>query len=227
MRSPEPYYDDGAVKLYHADSRDLLLWLDGDVLVTDPPYGLGYQTGAMSNARVPLVEEIAGDADSSTRDRALSLWGERPAIVFGSWRIPRPERTRQRLIWHKRTAKPGFTRAPWFSAEEEIYILGSGWMGLPEQNVYVTDDRRDGASGEVARLGHPTPKPVSLMERLIRHAPPGIIVDPFAGTGSTLIAARNCGRAAIGIEIEERHCRTAADRLTAVPLWLDDVDDAP
>lgn len=230
MRSPEPrvVFDDGAVRVIHGDSRDVLTWLEeGEVLVTDPPYGIGYRTGSMSNARTPLVEEIEGDVDTTSRDRALTLWGDRPALVFGSWRRPRPRGTKQRLIWHKRTALPGFSRAPWYSAEEEIYVLGTGWLGLPEQNVIVTDDRRDGASGEVARLGHPTPKPVSLLERLIRHAPPGLIVDPFMGTGSTLIAARNAGRRAIGIEIEERHCLTAAQRLTSIPLFTLEDEEPP
>jgi site-specific DNA-methyltransferase (adenine-specific) len=103
---------------------------------------------------------------------------------------------------------------PWFSADEEIYVLGTGFVGKPEQNVLVTNDRRDGAYGEVARLGHPTPKPVGLMERLITKCPDGVIADPFAGSGATLLAARNLGRKVIGVEMEEKYCELIANRLS-------------
>ena len=109
---------------------------------------------------------------------------------------------------------PGMRSTPWFAADEEIYVLGSGFTGKPEQNVLVTNDRRDGAYGEVARLGHPTPKPVGLMERLIKKCPDGVIADPFAGSGATLMAARNLGRHSIGVEMEERYCELIANRLS-------------
>jgi hypothetical protein len=70
------------------------------------------------------------------------------------------------------------------------------------------------------RRGHPAPKPVAMMTALVRLAcPPGkLLLDPFAGTGSTLIAARRTGRRSIGLELEERFCRTAAQRLASPGL---------
>lgn len=112
----EPYYADALVTLYHGDSHDVAEWLAADVLVTDPPYGMGYVSNASKyGSTVP----IAGDGDVSLRNDILSAWGDRPALVFGTWR----------------------------------------------------------------------------------------------GSGSTLVAARNLGRAAIGVEIEERYCEVAARRL--------------
>lgn len=210
----KPYFQTDLVTLYHGDCLEIQDWIQADVLVTDPPFGIDYKSGGMSNAYVPKSDKINNDQDVNVRDLALQLWGDRPALVFGSWKIPRPANTRHRLIWHKRANIPGMRSNAWFSADEEIYVLGTGFVGKPEQNVLVTDDRRDGAHGEVAKLGHPTPKPVGLLERLIAKCPDGVIADPFAGVGSTLIAARNLGRKAIGIELEEKYCETIAKRLS-------------
>ena len=212
------YYQDEHVTLFHGDCREITAWLDADVLVTDPPYGVAWTTGQTSRAKVPIVEKIAGDQDAAARDQALALWGSSPAIVFGSWRIDRPAGVSHRLIWHKARRKPGFSSAPWFPNDEEIYIIGKGFVGAPQASVITTHEQRDGAHGEVAKIGHPTPKPVPLMEQLIAKCPEGVIADPFAGSGATLVAARNLGRKVIGVELEERYCEIIAKRLDQYAL---------
>jgi site-specific DNA-methyltransferase (adenine-specific) len=96
---------------------------------------------------------------------------------------------------------------PWGPAHEELYVLGAGWVGKRRPNVYRA--KTYGASA-LERPDHPTPKPVALMEALIAYCPPGTIADPFAGSGSTLLAARNLGRKAIGVEIDEKYCELIA-----------------
>jgi len=215
-----PYYSDEHVTLYHGDCREVTEWLAADVLVTDPPYGVDYkQGGPRSNAQgvrsVTPTATIHGDKDTAVRDAVLQMWGGKPALVFGSWRIARPPHTQQRLVWFKRNTNPGLgTGTPWSPAEEEIYVLGNGWVGPRVVNVYVTDESRASAGGLAAKVGHPTPKPVGLLEQLISHAPAGVIADPNAGGGSTLLAARSLGRSAIGVELEERFCELIAKRLT-------------
>lgn len=210
----KPYYQDDLVTLYHGDCLEQTQWLEADVLVTDPPYGIAYKSGGMSNAAVAIQDIVANDETIDVRDNALELWGDKPAIVFGSWRVERPKNTKHRLIWYKQNALPGMRATPWYNADEEIYILGTGFIGKPEQNVIVTKTRQDGAYGEVARIGHPTPKPIGLMERLVNKTPDGVIGDPFSGSGATLIAARNLGRKAIGVELEEKYCEIIATRLS-------------
>lgn len=231
-----PYYADDKVTLWHGDCLEHPEWWTGaDVLVTDPPYGVGYRQGRTTGGsrdgrrehqaalRAKGTLRIKSDSDTTARDAALCAWGtERPGLVFGSWRRPRPSNTQQRLVWIKDDSPyaVGLTQMPWVSGDEEIYVVGSSlaqFVGKPRKAYYITHESR---SGESATVGHPTPKPVALMELLIAKCPPGTIADPFAGSGSTLVAAKALGRRAIGVELEERYCEIAARRLSQEVLDL-------
>ncbi len=225
----KPYYEDEWVTLYHGDCLELAdVWTGADVLVTDPPYGMAYRARGTYDPRTGRTrkpngaESVPGDETTGPRDDALRLWGSKPAMVFGTWRQPRPERVSHRLIWWKKGQAPGPSNAAFMLQDEEIYVIGDGWRksSPPMRSVVPTFEVRQGANGAVALTGHPTPKPVSLMETLIDRCPPGVIADPFAGSGSTLIAARNLGRKVIGVELEEKDCELIAKRLDATPLPL-------
>jgi site-specific DNA-methyltransferase (adenine-specific) len=211
-------YQDDYVTLYHGDCLEQTEWLDADVLVTDPPYGISWSSrgtygGDMKGKGATSIRNvIANDQNTEIRDEVLSRWGSRPAIVFGSWRIDRPKDTQHRLIWHKAGMPPGPANAPFMSQDEEIYVLGEGFKksSPPLRSVIKTTEHRPQA---VSVIGHPTPKPIGLMETLIERCPDGVIADPFAGSGATLIAARNLGRKAIGVELEEKYCEIIASRL--------------
>lgn len=203
----KPYYADEQVTLYHGDCREQIAWLDADVLVTDPPYGMAFQSSWTTEKR-----PIANDADATVRDSALTRW-HGPAAVFGTWRVARPTGVNQVLIWDKRGAGPGMgdlTKA-FGTSHEEIYLLGHWEKRAARRGSVLTTT--SSPSELTSRIGHPTPKPVGLMEILIESAPPGVIADPFAGSGSTLVAGRNLGRKAIGVELEERYCEIIARRL--------------
>ncbi len=220
-----PYYQDDYVTLYHADCLQHLDMLNqADVLITDPPYGVknssrkgGYR-GAGS--QIYNASPIAGDTTLEARDKVLAAWGTGPAIVFGVWSRPRPTGTKSRLIWWKKGSAPGPTCSAFMTQDEEIYVLGKGFIATspPQRSVIETSEPR---SIEVAKIGHPTPKPVGLMETLINRCPEHwVIVDPFAGSGSTLRAAKNLGRKAIGFEIEEKYCEITAQRLAQETLGI-------
>lgn len=207
-----PYYADEAVTLYHGDCRELTAWLEADVLVTDPPYGMAYGgfggrsywNDASKHAR------ILGDTSTEARDAALDLWGDGPALVFGTWRVARPSATRALLVWHKiGTGGMGDLSIPWLPSHEEIYVLGSGFAGKRSESVLPITPYNS-QSGN--RPDHPTPKPPALMEALISKTV-GVVADPFSGSGSTLVAAKQLGRKAIGVELEERYCEVIAKRL--------------
>lgn len=215
MSLPEPFYADDHVTVFHADARDVLPLVEADVMVTDPPYGMSYVS---HSAKAGPSDPIAADKDTSLRDWALEQWGSRPALVFGTWRMPRPTNTVQLLVWDQ-GGSPGMGNlsVPWGPGHEEIYVLGTGFTGTRRSNVIRVQGL---APTDAERPDHPTPKPVGLMTEPIRYCPPGVIVDPFMGSGTTLRAAKNLGRRAVGVECEERYCRAAVARLRQEVLDL-------
>lgn len=200
----KPYFDDGQVAIYHGDCRDVLPLISADVMVSDPPYGMGYQSGWKESSR------IANDNSTECRDRALDIWAGRPALVFGRWSVSRPANVRELLIWDKGDwPGMGDLSLPWGPSTEEIYVLGDGFVGKRRGQILRDPKRPSGATAL-----HPNEKPIGLMEMLVAACPPGVIVDPFCGSGSTLVAAKNLGRRAVGIEIDEGHVKTAVSRMS-------------
>ena len=220
----EPYYADESVTLYLGDCREVTEWLAADVLVTDPPYGRAWTHGAQRKRghAAPAAAGIAGDQDTFVRDAALAVWANRPAMVFGCLELPPPPGTVQTLAYRK-APDAGSTggRAGFRRDLEGVYLLGAWPAGFQgRSSLIVTAARAQcNASGVVGRYGHPHAKPVDVMETLIAACPPGTIGDPFAGSGSTLVAARNQGLKAIGVEIHERYCEAAARRLSQGALF--------
>ena len=214
-----PYWQGDGITLYLGDCREVTEWLQADVLVTDPPYGIGWRRGRRAATHNPAGHGgIAGDKDTTIRDAALEAWGAgRPAVVFGSLRAAYPPGWRRMLVFRKPTIGGGLygNRMPWLSNWEPVFALGTWPDQIPRLDSVLTTIERSvsGYSGYATRFKHPHAKPVDVMETLIHACPPGTIADPFAGSGSTLIAARNQGRKAIGVEIDERYAERAARRL--------------
>ena len=204
----KPYYDHAGITIYHGDCREILPGVAADVMVTDPPYGIAYRSSHPGT----LPRSIVGDEDTSLRDEVLEHWGSEPALVFGTWRIPRPAGCRMLLVWDTLGALGmGDLSLPWKPAHQEIYVIGSGFSGARDSDVIRCAPVQSRAS--VGRV-HPHEKPVKLLVGLLRKCPDGDVLDPFVGSGTTLVAAKALGRRAIGIEIEERYCETAAKRLS-------------
>ena len=214
------YYQDDFATLYLGDCLTQTAWLDADVLCTDPPYGVGGQLsrGGTKGGYRPHKEFGTQEWDKTleVRNLAIEAWrkdGVRPSAIFAS---PRrlddlPPYRQMPLIWDKGdTVGMGDTTFPWRPTYELIFVDGSGWHGHRGESVI----RARHLASDATRIGHPTPKPIGLMEAIIQKAPPGVIADPFAGSGSTLVAAKLLGRKSVGVELEEKYCEIAARRLS-------------
>lgn len=192
------------VTLYMGDCREILPTLDrtSSILVSDVPYGVSFKCGWANKFKDVT---IANDQTTEARDEVLALWADAPAIVFGSWKIERPAKTRLLLTWDKGTVGMGDLSLPWFPCTEEIYVIGDGFAGSRTSAVMRHISRNE---------FHPTEKPVSLMSELVQKCRDDLtIVDPFMGSGSTGVAAVRLGRQFTGIEINSAYFDVACKRI--------------
>jgi DNA modification methylase len=206
----EPYYQDGAVTIYHADCREILPELPKvDLVLTDPPYGIGrdgqkQSTGGHGGRKG--YDFMGWDAERPSREAfRLILRASTHAVIWGgNYFADMLPASGKWLVWDKgQRINQSDGELAWTSEQGAIRIF--------TQNRVVL--MQDGAV-------HPTQKPVKLMQWCIQMFPIGTILDPFMGSGTTLRAAKDLGRKAIGIEIEEKYAEIAARRMAQEVLDL-------
>ena len=210
----KPYYEHAGITIYHGDCREVLPMLPkANLLLTDPPYGISYSSGMTGHDGGTSLSGILGDEDTTLRDFVLTATQPTPYMVFGSWKRPRPASCCAVLIWEKGDhVGMGDLSFPWKPNTEEIYVGGDGFSGHRGSSVIRVNAPVSWNSVSFGRQ-HPHEKPVELIVLLMQKHPATLVLDPFMGSGTTLRAAKNLGRRAIGIEIEERYCEIAAKRL--------------
>ena len=224
---PKPYYQHAGITIYCGDCREVLPGLGFDVVVTDPPYGIGWSRGEHRGSRGGQNKSsraskehcgIIGDEDTVLRDEMLEKL-QVPALVFGSFYAPFPANLKHVLVWQKSAncgvvgSTTGFRRDI-----EPIFLVGEWPIKTAEWgSIFKT---RRSQSHICTETGHPHTKPVSLIVDLLDFCPTGSVLDPFCGSGSIVVASKLAGRQAIGIEIEERYCEIAAKRLSQEVLDL-------
>lgn len=220
----KPYYSDDLVTIYHGDCRDVLGALDdqSDLALTDPPYGVNYVSNmAVGRGTTPITND--GARLSLRLYKAVIpmlavqhvLWFTRWDAWPDVWEILGSAfPMRGLLVWDK--GSPGMGDLDhWGPSYELIASVGSGRIVGGRDGSVLRYNTVPSAN----RL-HPTQKPVELLAYLISKLEARSVLDPFMGSGSTLVAAKSLGRRAIGIEIEERYCEVAAQRCSQEVLGL-------
>lgn len=203
----KPYYEHNGIVIYHGDCREILPTLPPvDLVLTDPPYGVGIEYAsyvdteenwfALMNDVIPMLRRVA------------------KMVIFPSCQIKRlgwfyrnhaPDWI---IAWHK--GSPGHASAIGFNDWEPLLVYGRTHRLSMHDFLSVTNNEKMGA------YGHPCPKPLRWATWLMSRACPtdGTVIEPFLGSGTTLRAAKDLGRKAIGIDIEEKYCEIAAKRLS-------------
>lgn len=199
----KPYYEEDGITIYHGDCRDILPGLQVcDVVLTDPPYNVG-------------LEYCDGDARADYADWCKSWFSliPRPAVFtcgsvnLGMWFAIEPPLWT--CVWVK-TNQNSFSKLGGPNMWEPVLVYGKPGK-IVERDVWVVP-----IAGQDECEGHPCPKSLRFWKALTNSFTEEgqTILDPFAGSGTSLVAAKNLGRSAIGIEIEEKYCEIAAKRLS-------------
>lgn len=208
-----PYYEENGITIYHGDCREILPSLSKvDLVLTDPPYGINYKPQrSQGNCKKWQSQRPFGSVvnDGLPFDPALLLGYSRLILWGGNHYASRLPDSGGWLVWDKKrgaSQSRGFISSDaelaWTNIGGTVRLFPFMWNGLC----------RD---AEIGEHYHPTQKPRALMKWCIQIAGDDMdtIVDPFMGSGTTLRAAKDLGRKAIGIEIEEKYCEVAANRL--------------
>jgi site-specific DNA-methyltransferase (adenine-specific) len=219
----KPYYEDSAVTIYHGDCREIVPTLGRfDLLLTDPPYG--YCRKGVTNDGKDFLK-IVGPALNVSWD-TLVKGGS--AFIFTSpgevINLANAFKGHfKRMLWMYKPADCTYPLKGWLLKSEAIlwFLKPGAPPNLFERHPFRHDCYVCNHIGGEGVEGHPTVKPLSVVSDLVMRCPEkGVILDPFAGSGTTGRAAKNLGRKAMLIEIEERYCEIAAKRMRQEVLPL-------
>ena len=212
-----PYYEHAGITIYHGDARGVVLSLPAfsGLVLTDPPYGISHPTNYKKRGRDNLAVcrdyiPVSGDAEQFDPRWLLDI-GSARILWGGNYFAPLLPISNGWLVWDKERPDDldqATCELAWTDCIKGVRRIRHLWNGMMR------------ASDEA--LVHPTQKPEKVMSWCMTlRWTKGFadILDPYMGSGSTLVAAKNLGRRAIGIELEERYCEIAAKRLSQEVLF--------
>jgi len=216
----QPYYEHAGITIYHGDCREILLDLSTETIITDPPYGIRANVkGASSrrgnrdfkNCSLEGKDWPAVQGDDKPFDPTHLLAASEVILWGGNHFSSRLPDAACWIVWDKRAGGASDDNADCEMAWTNLHgparlisHLWRGWIRAGRENISVSGDKL-----------HPFQKPIAVMKFcLLLSKTSGPVLDPYCGSGSTLLAAKELGREAIGIEIEEKYCEIAAKRLS-------------
>lgn len=240
-----PYYEDELVTLYHGDCVDILPKLNNiDMVFTSPPYNMGTSTGGGfglgSLAAQDLADGYDGDVDSmpheeyadwqtevlslcwaSLSDAGAIFYNHKPRPMNGVLKLPIDYGVglplRQIIVWDRGTG---------MNFSESHFLPKCEWIVVWAKTDWRLPDKKASGIGDIWHISpettgdHPAPFPIKLPSTAITAVEPKLVLDPFAGSGTTLRAAKNLGVRCIGIEQSERYCELIVARLGQEVLAL-------
>jgi DNA modification methylase len=221
---PAPFYDDGLITIFCGDSRSIVPQLRTfDLLLTDPPYGInvakkgtvggggragakgsGWKVKASPTQFMPVTWDTT---QPPAWELQMLISRAKQSVLWGGNYYEDLKRASCWLVWDKVNGTTSFAdcELAWTNFQKAVRMFKWRWNGMLQQDMKNKEKRV-----------HPTQKPVALMEWCISHAKdPTSILDPYMGSGTTLIAAQRLGIRAVGIDRERSYCQAAVERLRA------------
>jgi site-specific DNA-methyltransferase (adenine-specific) len=210
----KPYYQDSAVTIYHGDCLEILPSINHvDLILTDPPYGVELEYESYDDSGNEWMRQMLRFVPLAKRKSDM--------VIMPSCRIKKLGFFYENfapnwiICWHK--GSPGTAAFVGFNDWEPLLVWGKTKGCVMHDYFSIPNGETMGGNG------HPCPKPERWATWLLKRACPesGMVCDPFMGSGTTLRAAKDLGRKAIGIEIEEKYCEIAAQRMAQEVLPLE------
>ena len=236
----KPYYQEDGITIYHGDCRDILPHLEPvDLVLTDPPYGENQAEWDKQKPPDVIWDLIVSAMNDGSCLYYWGFWGHADWILINAKRVGLFPQSQ--LTWWFRTGRPEKkayredTESCWYFSlgEPKIFNAEDYLEPYEDESNYKRYNRIGKHPGTVfiasrilhnhpENYNHPTQKPLSVIRKLVGISSDqnSTILDPFMGSGTTLVAAQQLGRSAIGIEIEERYCEIAIERLRQGVLGL-------
>ena len=224
----KPYYEKDGITLYHGDCLEVMADIDAvDLVVTDPPYNLGLQSFGKATGWGDMMNGAYFYAQLLREFNRLTYLRQGAAWVFNSWRsLPVLYKASfdgqwpicSMLVWDKDWIGPGGHQGL-RPSYELIALFVQEHFALENRSLA---DIWSVPTSSAKPTGHPAEKPVGVMSRILQECQRPSVLDPFVGSGTTLVAAQALGVQAIGVEIEERYCEMAAQRISQGVMQLND-----
>lgn len=205
----KPYYESGGITIYNADCRKIIPWLERfDLLLTDPPYGIDAANMTMGKGQSDKPKLQRFEKSDWDQEKPKLAWcldaADAMCIWGGNYFTNELAPTNHWLVWHKQNDGRSFSECEfaWTNFGKQSRHFSWGWLHGDDTKV------------------HPTQKPLPLMRWVLSLVPDAkTVLDPFMGSGTTLVASKLEGRHCVGIEINEAYCEAAAKRLSQGTLF--------